>query len=150
MIETRAPVLPSSRVCAFAPEGILYFPFGTSPSGAPPACFCARAAIAITPPNSAVRTLRRVAMPEPMSCAAFSKAGRDLPGNVRTARQQDASQGEQQQGERERGPAETPDDRRNERDASQCVGVGHARLGTQVQQIVPDVVERVAGGKGGE
>src|SRR5438552_6447809 len=38
-IETSTPVRPSRRVGTFAPAGTLYFPFGTLPVGAPPACF---------------------------------------------------------------------------------------------------------------
>src|SRR5216683_3968275 len=62
-IETSTPVLPSLRVGTRAPAGILYLPLGTLPWGAPPACFAASTARAMsTPPAATCRNLLLEAM----------------------------------------------------------------------------------------
>src|SRR5713226_3609477 len=62
-METSTPVLPSLRVGTRAPAGILYLPLGTLPWGAPPACFAASTARAMsTPPAATCRNLLLEAM----------------------------------------------------------------------------------------
>src|SRR5439155_7148874 len=85
-----------------------------------------------------------------MRSATIFRESAESPGRDRWRGDEDLTQREGEERDGDGAPPDTPDDGRNERRARQRVSVGAARPGADVEQIVADVVERVAGGECGE